>query len=400
MAAIDSIGVGNITLYQVDTDPTISGVSANIGDIAILFDGSNPGMWQKIGATDTDWNFFLLNKSNTLLTFDGYTTDSSASIDTAWVDMPINIERLKDTIYTHAANSAEITVSESTRYEVVARVSLDEKTGNNRTEGEMRVLADQGSGFVEVPGTRGYMYSRNDGQGANTATVKFVNDYSAGTVFKVQARRSSGTSTLEFISEGCSLTISEYIGQKGEKGNTGAGSSVSVSDNGIPVAGVPFDTINTVGEGIYAEDAGGGQVNIFTKTNAMAVGTDIGSASNAADQNFQIDLSNYGFKIGDIVRVGNTYVRGDLSAADELLSVGIGSTAAPKTDLAATAVGFGDDAVFRPDGSMIDQTYTVVDIGSGVPGLQVYVSPSAAVNFDAGLPNGWWWQLKLDILVV
>jgi hypothetical protein len=397
LAAIDSITLGNITIYEVDADPTVSGVAANISDIAILKDGSNVGMWQKVGAADIDWDFFLLNDPNVWETFDGYNTDPS-SIDTAWVDMPINIERLKDSIFTHLTDSAEVTITEDSRYSIVARVSLDEQSGNNRTEGEIRILEDTGSGFVEVPGTRGYLYSRQNSQGANTATVKFIKDYSVNSKIKVQARRSSGNSTLEFIPNGSSLIIQKCTGQKGQRGATGSGSSVSVNLNGLPLTGNPFDTINLIGNNFNAVNAGGSQVDITCKRDALIVGTDIGSATNTANQNFQIDLSDYGIEIGDTVRIGNAYVRGDLAAANEFLSVGIGSAGATKTDLGVE--GFLDGSVFASDGSMIDQTYTVVDIGSGVPGLQIFVSPSPDVNFAfAGMPNGWWWQLKLDILI-
>lgn len=134
------------------------------------------------------------------------------------------------------------------------------------------------------------------------------------------------------------------------------------------------------------------------KSNAHYIGTDIGSASNAANQNFQIDLSMYGMMIGDNVRIGATYVRGDMGIdEDEYIEVGIGSAAAPKTEIGFE--GFEDTVVFRSDGSMVDQMHTVVDIGAGVPGLQLYISPTDEVNFNVGLPNGWWWQFKLDVLI-
>lgn len=56
MAAIDSITLGNLNIIEVDADPTISGVSAVIGSVAILNDGSNANTWSKIGAGDTDWS--------------------------------------------------------------------------------------------------------------------------------------------------------------------------------------------------------------------------------------------------------------------------------------------------------------------------------------------------------
>ena len=136
------------------------------------------------------------------------------------------------------------------------------------------------------------------------------------------------------------------------------------------------------------------------KHSAIAVG-DIGSSSRSANQMFAIDLSTYGFQIGDQCRIGNALVRGDLSSepgeGDEWLDVGINSPTDPKVRLAER--GYDDSSVFRTDGSLIDRVYTIIDIGGGVPGLEVYVSPGNRVSYSpSGMPNGWYWQLKLDVL--
>ena len=55
MAMIDSITVGNLCIIEVDADPTISGVTANIGDLAILNAAANKMQWRKIGEGDTNW---------------------------------------------------------------------------------------------------------------------------------------------------------------------------------------------------------------------------------------------------------------------------------------------------------------------------------------------------------
>ena len=136
------------------------------------------------------------------------------------------------------------------------------------------------------------------------------------------------------------------------------------------------------------------------KQSAIAVGN-IGSSSAAANQMFAIDLSAFGFKIGDSCRLGNALIRGDLSSeageGDEWLDVGINSTSDPKTRLGK--VGYADSSVFRTDGALVDKPVTIKDIGGGVPGLEVYVSPGNRVSYSpSGMPNGWYWQLKLDVL--
>lgn len=55
MAMIDSITLGNLCIIEVDADPTVSGVTANIGDFAMIGSGAG-GCWRKYGAGDTDWS--------------------------------------------------------------------------------------------------------------------------------------------------------------------------------------------------------------------------------------------------------------------------------------------------------------------------------------------------------
>lgn len=133
------------------------------------------------------------------------------------------------------------------------------------------------------------------------------------------------------------------------------------------------------------------------KQNAIAVGT-IGSASNAANQSFTIDLTGFNYIIGDTIRIGLYHIRGDLSSdGTEYIDVGINSTGATKSRHGET--GYSDVSILRTSGNAIDETYTIKDIGAGVAGLEIFVSPASAVNFSpSGMPNSWWWQLKIDVL--
>lgn len=55
MAFVDSITLGDLNIIQVDADPSVSAVSADIGSFAVLGDGAGAQIYQKFGAGDTDW---------------------------------------------------------------------------------------------------------------------------------------------------------------------------------------------------------------------------------------------------------------------------------------------------------------------------------------------------------
>lgn len=138
-------------------------------------------------------------------------------------------------------------------------------------------------------------------------------------------------------------------------------------------------------------------------------GNVLGSSSNAANQLFNVSLAPAGFQIGDTVRIGSCYFRGDFSGGNEFVDVGFNSTGDPKgrvgeeapLDVDGDVVSYVDTARWFVSHDLLDRSYTVVDIGAGVPGIQVYVSPSSAVNFSpGGMPSGFWWQLKFDFLAV
>lgn len=157
--------------------------------------------------------------------------------------------------------------------------------------------------------------------------------------------------------------------------------------------------LNVAGqEGHHLVFKNGEWVSKIPKRHAIAVG-DIGSDSSANNQQFSIDLTQYGFEIGDNVRIGNAYVRGDFSSNNEYLNVGINSISDPRVRVGQE--GYEDSDNFRSDGHLIDRIYPVIDIGNNTPGLFVFVDPTGQVNSNVGdLPNDNEWELKLDVLVV
>ena len=200
--------------------------------------------------------------------FDAYDSSGGTVVGTTWVDIPLDTERYKSTnLFSHTTSSAEVTIKESYIYIVTARVTTAITTGSSRTDSVMRIMRDTGSGYSEIPGSRGKMYNRALNLGENTATVTIVVALNKNDKIKIQAKRDTGTSTLSLEANGSSLSIFTTTGEKGDPGDDGApgsGSSIIVKQEGTTVSGSPFSALNFTGSAVNdIIDEGSGQVEVY-----------------------------------------------------------------------------------------------------------------------------------------
>lgn len=193
--------------------------------------------------------------------FDGVDETGGTTVGNSWTDIPLNTIRRKDSPYTHTSPGSEVTFNEAGLYTVFAKVTTEGVNGSNRTQNEMRVVLDEGSGYNLIPGTRGGMYCREVTEGTGTASAMVTVDVNSGDKIKVQAQRVSGTTDVELLPNGSSLLIIRLKGAKGDKGDTGSGSTISIEEDNSSV-GSPFSTINFTGSGVSVSDAGSGQVDV------------------------------------------------------------------------------------------------------------------------------------------
>lgn len=186
---------------------------------------------------------------------------SPLTITTSWQDIPLNFERIKDSIFTHAANSAEITVTQSGRYIVEYSLGTQSTSGATRSQTEGRLVLNGSA----VANSNSEIYNRTSSEGGGHAHRSFILDLNANDVLKIQVQRQSGGNTQQTIAGASALVIHESKGpkgDKGDKGDPGIGSTIAVEDDNVSV-GSPFDTLN-FGSGLTATDDGGGQVTIET----------------------------------------------------------------------------------------------------------------------------------------
>lgn len=137
-----------------------------------------------------------------------YDPVTETTVAATWVDIPMNVDRTIDSDFTHTTDSAEITFNTTDRYSIAARCSTYITVGSARSQTQMRLMEDVGSGYVQVGGSIGYMYNRLTPQGYASATVNLIKTYNNGDKIKLQSIRIAGTDIIKAASEACSITIS------------------------------------------------------------------------------------------------------------------------------------------------------------------------------------------------
>lgn len=195
--------------------------------------------------------------------FDAY-NDTSDSFDDTFTDIPLNVEREKDTPFTHVNDSPEVTITETFTYLIVYKTGFDQ-TGGGRSMVQSRLMRDEGSGYNEVPGTRIYTYSRNGAQGLGTSSAPMALALNAGDKIKIQIAVESGaTSDFELEPEASSLVIVQIKGEKGDKGDPGSGgvAGINIEEDGIQVTTSPASTLNFTGDPVTVIETTSGEAEI------------------------------------------------------------------------------------------------------------------------------------------
>lgn len=193
-------------------------------------------------------------------TFNAVDTVGGVSLG-GWTDIPLNVVNHETSgSFTFSAPSPDITILNSGVYVIAGYCTTEKSSGSNRSDSEMRLLLDTGSGYAPISGTTVAMYNRNSSQGNSSASVTIALNLPANARVKMQMRVLSG-SGIQSRAGGSGITIVSTRGQKGEKGETGSGGNIAVQENGSPTGG-PYDVVNFTGDLVSVSDAGGGQANI------------------------------------------------------------------------------------------------------------------------------------------
>ena len=183
----------------------------------VVYVKSKANAYKQTAATPTwAWEVLSTGEGDTeVVAFSAYDSTGGTSITSGWTDVALDVERKKTSDFTHLASSAEVTIGKDTTYLVSATVAIAQSSVGSRSQAQMKVQIDTGSGFVDIPGTTLAIYSRLVAQGDGAATKVFILDLEDGDVLKMQARRESGAGGLVLLA-GSELSITTTTGGGGD----------------------------------------------------------------------------------------------------------------------------------------------------------------------------------------
>jgi hypothetical protein len=140
--------------------------------------------------------------------FNGY-YDPVAEVTIAgtWVDIPINVENIKDSIYTHTTDSADVLMTNAGRYNIRANFTAYVTSGSSRSSCQVRLVIDTGGGYVQIAGALSGTYQRMSAASLGACSIDITKSFIAGDKIKMQAMRVTGSDTVKALSEGCRITF-------------------------------------------------------------------------------------------------------------------------------------------------------------------------------------------------
>ena len=126
-------------------------------------------------------------------------------------DILLQVELVKDDIFTHAADAAAVTINAKGLYEVDYTVSGDVVSGNGtRNTLQHMLFKDVGDGFYGIQGTQAWGYHRQATQGKQSSTSHTMQAFNSGDIIKIRTQRDpldTGTLTMKTLTYGSSLSI-------------------------------------------------------------------------------------------------------------------------------------------------------------------------------------------------
>ena len=137
--------------------------------------------------------------------FDGYETDATTLNGSLgiWADIPINIERIKTSGFTHTTDSAEITIVNTGVYRIDTKLTVVDNGANDDGYSESRLLVDN----VEVDGSRSAVYHASVNVAHCTGNSSLIISLTAGSVIKMQASQITGVPTVDLVAYQSAIII-------------------------------------------------------------------------------------------------------------------------------------------------------------------------------------------------
>jgi len=131
---------------------------------------------------------------------------------TAAADQTWEVEDFKDSIFTHAASSAEVTIGKTGRFRFRCDATTQVTSGTVNCESTVWLQKDGGGGYATVAGTEREMFNRPAGSSRGSSSFEIMLSVTSGDKFKVSMVRSAGTATVASDGSWCVWIIEEVRG--------------------------------------------------------------------------------------------------------------------------------------------------------------------------------------------
>ncbi len=162
------------------------------GDLIGWDSATSNFVWYPAGTSFTLADAFKL--------FHAYNHAGGQSITTTAASLTFDTETKKDSIYSHTAGNAGITVSTAGLYEVKADVAIANSSGSTASY----VTAWLAIGTTEIEGTRAVI---NATSGRGSATITAMVELAASDVLNVRAQLNTGSNTIATVADGCRVSL-------------------------------------------------------------------------------------------------------------------------------------------------------------------------------------------------
>ena len=181
-------------------------------NVNIQFEGSTDDANElTLTATDptADRTVTLPDQTGTAMValfYDSYlSADQTLSSSYSTIDFNKNRQNSDTSVFSESAG--EVTIAKAGVYLMMFQLTIG-NTSSSRSEGIMKLERKaSGGSFAEVAGSNALTYHRNNSQDGSEGSVSLMYSVTAGDVFRVQAKRNSGSGSLFADGNGCRFNI-------------------------------------------------------------------------------------------------------------------------------------------------------------------------------------------------
>lgn len=189
---------------------------------------------------------------------------TSLTMSTTWQDISFDTTDVETdaTVVDHEAGTPDrITVKVTGTYELVYQFEVS-PTSTGTISGRIRK-----NDTTVIPGsTQESITYTNE---SDIISIVIVADLAANDYLTVQNQ----LSTAGTMSANATFSVKKMDGTKGDKGDPGSGSTITIQDEGTPVTGTPHSTLNFTGSGVTVTNSGGGVAQVaITSTDVQTFG--------------------------------------------------------------------------------------------------------------------------------